>query len=133
LKTVSAFLCGLIFGTGLILSGMGDPAKVLNFLDVAGTFDPSLIFVMGGAMIVTFLFYRLARSRARPVFAASFQWPSLKTIDWRLVTGAALFGAGWGLSGFCPGPVVLSIPLGAMGTLVFVAMMVIGMAAAKRV
>jgi uncharacterized protein len=113
-------LAGLIFGLGLLISGMANPAKVQNFLDLAGTFDPSLIFVMGGAVVVTFLGYRLAFTRPRPVLAEQFSLPAAKEVEARVVLGSALFGVGWGLSGFCPGPAITSLPLLAKGTLVFV-------------
>ena len=113
-------VAGLIFGLGLLISGMANPAKVQNFLDLAGTFDPSLIFVMLGAVVVPFFDYRLVLRRPRPPFAERFFVATLKDIDGRLVTGGSLFGVGWGLSGFCPGPAITSLPLLAKGTLVFV-------------
>jgi hypothetical protein len=103
-------LAGLIFGLGLLISGMANPAKVQNFLDLAGTFDPSLIFVMGGAVVVTFLGYRFAFTRPQPVLAEQFSLPTAKEIEARVVLGAGLFGIGWGLSGFCPGPAITSLP-----------------------
>jgi len=124
-------LAGLIFGLGLLISGMANPAKVQNFLDLAGTFDPSLIFVMGGAVVVTFLGYRLAFTRPRPVLAERFSLPRAKDVDARVVLGAGLFGVGWGLSGFCPGPAITSLPLLAKGTLVFVPAMLIGIGLAR--
>ncbi|MGV1013642.1 MAG: DUF6691 family protein [Methyloceanibacter sp.] len=125
------FLAGLIFGLGLLISNMANPAKVQNFLDLAGTFDPSLIFVMLGAVVVTFVGYRLVLRRPRPVLAERFFQPALKDIDAQLVLGAALFGIGWGLSGFCPGPAITSLPLLAKGTLVFVPTMVAGIVLAR--
>jgi uncharacterized protein len=133
MKFLAALLCGLIFGLGLIVSGMGDPAKVLNFLDVAGTFDPSLVFVMGGAIVVAFAFFQFSKHRRSPFFTSRFHWPSGTAIDRRLVGGATLFGAGWGLSGFCPGPAVISIPLAATGTLIFALAMLVGMTVARRI
>ena len=123
---------GLIFGVGLVVSGMSDPAKVLNFLDLAGSFDPSLAFVMGGAVLVTFIGYRLAWRRHTPLLAPRFRVPSRTDIDARLILGPALFGIGWGLGGFCPGPALTSLGLGAAGTLVFVPAMLAGMWAARR-
>lgn len=117
---------GLIFGLGLLISGMANPAKVQNFLDLAGTFDPSLIFVMLGAVAVTFAGYRLALRRPKPILGELFRIPTRTEIDAPLVAGAALFGIGWGLSGFCPGPAMTSIPLLAKGTLVFVPSMIAG-------
>jgi uncharacterized membrane protein YedE/YeeE len=124
-------LAGLVFGLGLLISGMANPAKVQNFLDLAGAFDPSLIFVMGGAVVVTFLGYRLAFRRPRPVLAERFSLPTAKDIEARVLLGAGLFGIGWGLSGFCPGPAITSLPLFAKGTLVFVPAMLIGIGVAR--
>jgi uncharacterized protein len=121
------FVCGLIFGAGLVVSGMTDPSKVLNFLDLAGQWDPSLAFVMGGAVAVSFAGYRLAWRRAEPVLEEDFDLPKTTGIDPRLVIGAALFGTGWGIGGFCPGPALTSLPLAASGTLVFVPAMLLGM------
>ncbi|MCK0196930.1 YeeE/YedE family protein [Ancylobacter sp. 6x-1] len=122
---------GLLFGIGLIVAGMSDPAKVLNFLDLAGSFDPSLALVMAAALAVTFIGYRLAFRRARPMLAPRFELPTRRDIDARLVGGAALFGIGWGLSGFCPGPALVSLGLSAPGTLAFVPAMLAGMWAAR--
>ncbi len=122
---------GLLFGIGLIVSGMGNPAKVLNFLDLFGTFDPSLAFVMGGAVVVAFIGYRLVLARPAPLLAARFQVPTRTDIDARLLVGPALFGIGWGLGGFCPGPAFTALGLGAPGTLVFVPAMLAGMWAAR--
>ncbi|NDW07144.1 DUF6691 family protein [Jiella pacifica] len=130
MRIVLGFLSGLLFGVGLILAGMSDPAKVLNFLDVFGTFDPSLAFVMGGAAITTFLGYRLVWRRERPLLLADFQIPGRRDIDGDLVLGAATFGIGWGIGGFCPGPAWTALPLAAPGTLVFLPAMLIGMALA---
>src|SRR5690606_286226 len=95
---------GLLFGLGLVVSGMANPAKVLNFLDLFGTWDPSLAFVMGGAVFVAFFGYRLALRRGSPVVGETFHLPNRSDIDRRLIVGPALFGFGWGLGGFCPGP-----------------------------
>ncbi|TSJ62156.1 YeeE/YedE family protein [Starkeya sp. 3C] len=122
---------GLLFGVGLIVSGMGNPAKVLNFLDLFGTFDPSLAFVMGGAVVVAFIGYRLVLARPAPLLAERFQVPTRTDIDARLILGPALFGIGWGLGGFCPGPAFTALGLGAPGTLVFVPAMLAGMWAAR--
>jgi len=131
MRSIANLLAGLIFGLGLLISGMANPAKVQNFLDLAGTFDPSLIFVMAGAVMVTFASYRLVLRRPRPVLAERFYLPTAKDIDARLIGGAALFGIGWGLSGFCPGPAIVSLPLLATGTLVFVPAMLAGIAVAR--
>lgn len=130
-KSVVGFILGLIFGLGLIISGMSNPAKVLNFLDLSGTWDPSLAFVMGGAVIVTYLGYASVLKRKAPLFAESFLIPTSTELDSRLITGAALFGIGWGLGGYCPGPAFTSLPLAATGTLYFVPAMLAGMWAGR--
>jgi len=118
---------GLLFGAGLVVSGMSDPAKVLNFLDLFGTWDPSLAFVMGGAVLVAFFGYRLVLSRAEPVRGSTFHLPTSRDIDARVTVGPAIFGLGWGLSGFCPGPALTAIGLGATGAIAFVPAMLAGM------
>jgi uncharacterized membrane protein YedE/YeeE len=125
------FIAGLIFGLGLVISGMANPAKVQNFLDLAGTFDPSLILVMFGAVVVTLIGYRFVLRRPRPLLAERFLVPTLKDFDGRLVIGAGLFGIGWGLSGFCPGPAITSLPLLAKGTFIFVPAMLVGIGLAR--
>jgi uncharacterized membrane protein YedE/YeeE len=97
------YLIGVIFGTGIVLSGMANPAKVINFFDVAGTWDPSLAFVMGGALIVTGIGYRLVFGRERPLWEGRFNLPTARKLDARLIGGSAVFGMGWGIAGFCPG------------------------------
>ena len=124
-------IAGLLFGFGLLISGMADPAKVLNFLDVLGTWDPSLAFVMAGAVAVTIVGYRAAFRRPAPLLTQRFHLPTATAIDRRVVLGAAIFGIGWGLTGFCPGPAIVSIPLLAQGTMVFVPAMLAGMAIAR--
>jgi uncharacterized membrane protein YedE/YeeE len=133
LRLALSLIAGLIFGLGLVIGGMADPAKVQNFLDVAGTFDPSLAFVMGGAVVVTLIGYRLAFRERSPVFAERFHLPTAKDLDARIVIGPALFGIGWGLSGFCPGPAITSLPLLAKGTLIFVPAMLVGIGVARFV
>jgi uncharacterized protein len=130
---IISLISGTLFGIGLVVSGMSNPAKVLNFLDVFGTWDPSLAFVMAGALIVTTIGYRLAWRQPKPVLADMFDLPVSQVIDNRLLIGAATFGIGWGLSGFCPGPAVTALALLAPGTLVFVPAMLIGMGLARRV
>lgn len=120
---------GLIFGLGLSLSGMLDPVRVRGFLDVTGAWDPSLMFVLGGAVTVSAIGYRIARRLPKPAFAADFEIPANRRIDARLIGGSALFGIGWGLSGFCPGPAVAALSTGALPVAVFVATMLVGMAA----
>ena len=133
MKNFLTLISGLLFGFGLLLSGMADPAKVQNFLDLFGTWDPSLAFVMGGAIAVTMPGFWLVTRRNKPFFNDVFHLPSRTDLDARLITGAAIFGVGWGLGGFCPGPAVTALPLAAEGTLVFVATMLTGMAASKYV
>lgn len=132
LRIFASLGAGLLFGVGLVLSGMTDPAKVVNFLDIAGTWDASLMFVMGAAVIVAFVGFRLSKARGKPLFADSFPPAVPPRIDLPLVAGALLFGAGWGLAGFCPGPAVVSISLGDGGTLMFVSAMLAGMWAGRQ-
>ncbi len=133
MAVLAALLTGLIFGLGLIISGMANPAKVQNFLDVAGSWDPSLAFVMGGAIAVTLPGYRLLRRRSGPLFGDRFVWPGKTDLDPRLITGAAIFGVGWGLGGFCPGPALTALPIADTGTLIFVPAMLAGIVLAKVV
>lgn len=126
---LSALLAGLLFGAGLAVSGMINPAKVLNFLDLAGSFDPTLVLVMGGALIVTFIGYRLVLSRPAPLFAGRFSLPASRDIDGRLIAGAAVFGIGWGLSGFCPGPAIAAVVSLRPEPFVFILAMAAGMIA----
>ncbi|WP_198115584.1 DUF6691 family protein [Massilia rhizosphaerae] len=128
MNLVTAFLSGLLFGAGLILSGMSNPAKVLAFLDVAGTWDPSLLFVMAGAILVAAIAFRVARTRVRPLFGSVIHLPGAGRIDARLVLGSLTFGVGWGLIGYCPGPALTALAVGGRSTLLFVAAMAAGMA-----
>ena len=128
---LAALAAGLLFGLGLAISGMMNPARVIGFLDVAGHWNPSLAFVLSGAVLVSTIGYALASRLSHPVFAPVFEIPRRTDIDARLVGGAALFGIGWGLSGFCPGPALASLTLGLPATLVFVATMLAGMALAR--
>ena len=132
MRILWGFLSGLVFGLGLVLSGMSDPAKVLNFLDLAGSWDPSLAFVMGGATVTAYVGYRLAWRRPAPVLDAKFDIPTATAIDRPLLTGAALFGIGWGIGGFCPGPALTALPLLAPGTIVFVPAMIAGLVIGAR-
>lgn len=118
-QAVMGYVAGLLFGLGLGIAGMTDPARVLGFLDIAGAWDPTLAFVLGGAVVTNFIGYRLVLRRPNPVFGERFQLPTRTDLDGRLIGGAALFGIGWGLSGYCPGPAFASIggltlPLAAM-------------------
>ncbi len=123
----SEFVVGLVFGLGLIVSGMTDPGKVQGFLDLAGLWDPSLAFVMGGAIAVGIFAFALAKKRTRSVLGGAMHLPSAKDIDRRLVIGSLVFGAGWGLAGFCPGPAIVSAGAGQPKALVFVLAMLAGM------
>lgn len=130
-RIVVSLAAGLLFGLGLVISGMSDPAKVLNFLDIAGQWDPSLAFVMAGAVTVAFVGYRAVFGRGRPLFDAKFHLPTATKSDPSLIAGSAVFGLGWGLAGFCPGPAFTAIALLAPGTIVFVPAMLAGMWAAR--
>ena len=122
-RILIALAAGVLFGLGLAISEMINPAKVLAFLDVAGAWDPSLAIVMAGALLIALPAYRAAMRRERPVFAERFVWPTARDVDRRLVAGAILFGAGWGLVGFCPGPAVASFAFGLAKSFVFVGAM----------
>ena len=124
---LSEFLVGLLFGLGLLLSGMTDPGKVLGFLDLFGQWDPSLAFVMGGAIVVGFFAFAVAKTRTTNFLGGALSLPKSNVIDKRLVIGSLLFGAGGGLAGFCPGPALVSLAAGQEKALIFVAAMVIGM------
>lgn len=128
---LAAFGAGALFAVGLAISGMTKPSKVTGFLDVAGAWDASLAFVMVGAIAVHFVAYRMVMRRPSPLFDTKFHVPTRKDVDLRLVAGAALFGVGWGLGGFCPGPAIVSAGGGTIGALVFVAGMTIGMLVAQ--
>ena len=127
MRLISAYLIGLVFGLGITLSGMINPAKVLNFFDVAGTWDPSLIFVMGGALLVAFIGYRFVLARKGPILATRFELPTSSAVDARLIGGSALFGLGWGIAGFCPGGALPALGTGQREVLLFVAALIIGM------
>ncbi len=132
MKNASALLAGLVFGLGIVLSGMGNPAKVINFFDVAGTFDPSLIFVMAGGMLTAMAGYALVfRKLKRPLYDSQFNVPTAKKIDTALVAGSAAFGVGWGISGFCPGGSIPVLGLGDSRIFIFVVAMGLGLFFAK--
>lgn len=126
MRFLSAVTVGLIFGVGIAVSGMINPAKVLNFFDIAGTWDPSLIFVMGGALVTTFIGYRLVLSRPAPLVETRFQLPANTTIDARLIGGSAVFGVGWGIAGFCPGAALPALGTGSGAVFAFVAALLAG-------
>jgi uncharacterized membrane protein YedE/YeeE len=124
---IMALVAGLVFGLGLIVSGMTDPSKVIGFLDLAGRWDPSLAFVMGGAILVGLVAFRFAAGRDRSLLGDVMRLPSATRIDRRLVLGGLAFGAGWGLAGYCPGPALASLAAGGSKPLIFSAAMLAGM------
>ena len=124
---LASFACGLIFGAGLLISGMTEPEKVLGFLDIFGAWDATLAFVMAGAVAVASAGFALARRRGAPLFAPGYLWPTRRDIDAPLVAGAILFGVGWGLVGICPGPALVNLAGLSLPIVVFVGAMVIGM------
>lgn len=127
MQIVVAFLTGLMFGLGLILSGMTDPSKVIGFLDLAGHWDPSLVFVMAGAVLVGVIAYQFAKGRKTSFLGDVMRLPTADQIDRRLVLGGLAFGVGWGLAGYCPGPALVSVVQGGMKPLIFVIAMLVGM------
>ena len=131
MKLVAGYLIGLVFGLGIAVSGMINPAKVLNFFDIAGTWDPSLAFVMGGALAVALPGYRLVLARKAPRFEPKFQLPDTKLIDMKLVAGSGLFGIGWGIAGFCPGGALPALGTLRPEALAFVASMILGLFIAR--
>ena len=126
MKLIFSLFAGLVFGIGIAVSGMMDPAKVLNFFDVAGTWDPSLAFVMGGALLVTFIGYRLVWRRSAPLFGGRFQIPGATAIDGGLIGGSALFGVGWGIAGFCPGAAIPALGTGRWEVVLFLVAVIAG-------
>jgi uncharacterized protein len=132
-RTISAGLIGLIFGTGIALSGMANPAKVLNFFDIAGSWDPSLALVMASALVVTAIGYRFVLMRDKPVVEARFHLPTGRKLDLPLVAGSAIFGVGWGISGFCPGGAIPALGLGEPTAWIFVGTMLSGIFAARTI
>lgn len=132
LRILVAFGSGVIFALGLWLGGMTDPAKVQGFLDLAGNWDPSLAFVLGPAVLVSACSYVLAKRRAQPLLNAEFEIPSSTEIDWRLLLGATIFGAGWGIGGYCPAPALVSLSQGSFDALVFFISMLTGIFAYSR-
>ena len=129
MRRVVEFIAGLLFGWGLLLSGMTDPRKVLGFLDLFGHWDPSLALVMGGAIAVGVVAFAVARRRTITLLGGDLRLPESRDIDWRLIAGSLIFGAGWGLAGFCPGPGIVSMAAGEVKAAVFVAAMLLGMLA----
>lgn len=132
MRTLVAFLAGLTFGFGLLVSGMSSPDKVLAFLDLAGAWDPSLAFVMGGAVLSATPLFWLARRRQRPLVGETYDQPDTRLVDKRLIGGAVLFGIGWGVAGICPGPAVVDLILAPAATIPFVAAMIAGILVSAR-
>jgi uncharacterized protein len=127
MKTFSSFIAGLIFGIGLIIAGMANPAKIISFLDLAGAWDPSLALVMAGAIAVGSIAFAFTKNRTQSLLGDAMQWPSKRTIDTRLVAGSALFGVGWGIAGICPGPALVLVGSGSVKGLIFFVAMIVGM------
>ena len=132
-QVATAFVCGLLFGIGLIVSQMSNPAKVIGFLDITGQWDPSLAFVMAGAVAVFALGYRLALRRSAPVLDKSFALPGKTNVDKALISGSLLFGLGWGLAGLCPGPAIVSSSFGDPRIWMFIVAMLSGMAIVRMI
>lgn len=131
MKLIATYIVGLIFGIGISISGMANPAKVLNFFDVFGAWDPSLIFVMGGALVTTFIGYKLVFGRSAPIFEDGFSVPNNRALDARLIGGSAVFGIGWGIAGFCPGGALPALGTGRWEVFAFTAALIAGIFLAK--
>jgi len=130
-RTLIPAICGIIFGVGLALGGMTDPARVRGFLDLFGNWDPTLAFVMGGAVLVMVIVWRIQPKMAAPVFAESFSIPRRTDLTPRLIGGAAMFGTGWGIAGLCPGPAIAALVISPVSAVIFIAAMVSGMGLGK--
>ncbi|MGM0858410.1 MAG: DUF6691 family protein [Pseudomonadota bacterium] len=133
LTLMASYVAGLLFSLGLAVSGMTDPARVVGFLDVAGDWDPTLMFVLGGAVMTTFIGYRFVLKQPAPMLAGRFELPSRRDLDTKLLGGAALFGVGWGLSGYCPGPAIASLGGATLPLVAMLVTMVLGWLIAKRI
>jgi uncharacterized membrane protein YedE/YeeE len=133
MRLLVSYLIGLVFGVGISISGMANPAKVLNFFDIAGTWDPSLIFVMGGALVTTLIGYRLVFGRTAPILSDRFQVPTSRAIDAKLIGGSAVFGIGWGIAGFCPGGALPALGTGRWEVFAFTAAVVAGIFLARYI
>lgn len=133
LRSLAILSIGALFGAGLAISGMLNPAKVAGFLDLFGLWDPSLAFVMGGGVVINFIGHRLVMKRGKPIFADMFRLPTSQDIDKRLIGGAVLFGIGWGLAGLCPGPAISSLFLNPQDGISFVLLMLAGLYAGRIV
>ena len=133
MKYITLLFSGIIFGIGLVLSGMTNPLKVQNFLDLFGLWDPSLAFVMGGAFFVALPGFWLVQKQKKPFFSKEFDLPKRKDLDFRLIFGAGVFGIGWGIGGLCPGPALTSLSFFDIGIYIFVISMIMGMLIAKKI
>ncbi|MFK7958277.1 MAG: DUF6691 family protein [Lysobacterales bacterium] len=133
MRLILTYLTGLVFGVGIAISGMINPAKVINFFDFAGTWDPSLALVMGSALVVSFIGYRLVFMGSKPMLGDAFQIPARRRIDPPLIAGSVIFGIGWGISGFCPGGALPALGTGKKEVLMFVAALIAGIVAVKAV
>ena len=131
MQVIATFVSGLLFGLGLVVSGLINPAKVLNFLDITGSWDASLALTMGAAVVTTGLGYLFVLAKPAPLLGDNFHLPPATAVDGRLITGAALFGIGWGVVGYCPGPAIAALSAGSVSTFVFVAAMLAGMAVSR--
>jgi uncharacterized membrane protein YedE/YeeE len=131
MQVIATFVSGLLFGLGLVVSGLINPAKVLNFLDITGSWDASLALTMGAAVVTTGLGYLFVLAKPAPLLGGNFHLPPATAVDGRLITGAALFGIGWGVVGYCPGPAIAALSAGSVLTFVFVAAMLAGMAVSR--
>lgn len=131
MKLIAIYFIGIIFGVGISISGMANPAKVLNFFDVFGTWDPSLMFVMGGALLTTFIGYKLVFGCKAPIFDGTFRVPTSRSIDAKLVGGSAVFGIGWGIAGFCPGGALPALGTGRWEAFAFVGALIAGIVIAR--
>ncbi|MEO4041855.1 DUF6691 family protein [Hoeflea sp. CAU 1731] len=131
MKLIATYLIGVVFGVGISISGMANPAKVLNFFDIAGHWDPSLILVMGGALVTTFVGYKMVFGRNAPIFETHFYLPGSRNIDAKIVGGSAVFGIGWGISGFCPGGALPALGTGRWDVFAFTIALVTGIFLAR--
>jgi uncharacterized membrane protein YedE/YeeE len=131
MRLITTYLIGLVFGVGISISGMANPAKVLNFFDVAGIWDPSLGFVMGGALIMTFIGYRYVLKRPTPMLSQTFYLPGRRDLDLPLIGGSAVFGIGWGIAGFCPGGALPALGTGSVDVWIFVTALLAGIVIAN--
>jgi len=133
MKYASCFILGLVFSVGLSISGMVNPNKIIGFLDIFGQWDPSLIFVMGGAALLNLILFKFILKRQNPIFESKFNFPQSNLVDWRLIAGSVIFGIGWGIGGVCPGPGIANLFLGKEEMIAFIISMLVGMAVFHQV